>query len=206
MQFYQKTSKVTIKRILLFVFLFLFLLTFNSGIIKNSLFSLSDEVFLFFSIIIISIFSFHQLLSKKIQKIYFILLLYIIYQFVNYFVSPFSLKLELVLLQSLINIKVFLVSFVILLIWQNNRLNKKIVKNIYFLFIALFIIGMLLNFVLQEKWNILLGYDDIRYRYGFISPTGWLGSKGQNIYFFLLLLQHCFYCIQKQKLSKQIFL
>jgi hypothetical protein len=127
----------------------------------------------------------------------------LIYQILNYSISHFSLKLELVLIQSLINIKVFLVSFAILIIWQNNSLNKKIVRNIYYFFIGLFVIGMLLNFALQESWHILTGNTEtISYRYGFIRPVGLLGHPAQNGYFFALTFVTLFLLYAKKPVIK----
>ncbi len=149
--------------------------------------SLSDEIFLILSALIIFFYIYIDLLKQKIEKIYLVLLLYLVYQVINYYFSPFTLKLELVILQSLINIKVFLVTFAILIIWQNNQLNRKIVNTIYYLFTGLFIIGMLLNFALQESWHLLTGnIETMSYRYGFIRPVGWLGHAAQNAYFFTI--------------------
>lgn len=179
-------NNLSAKSFLFVIMIFLFFLSFNSAIIHNLLISLSDEIFLILSTLIIFYHIFLNLLKQKIKKIYLVFLFYLIYQFINYYVSPFTLKLELVVLQSLINIKVFLVAFAILIIWQNNRFNRRIVKNTYYLFIVLFSFGMLLNFALQESWNILIGNTAIAYRYGFIRPVGWLGNPAQNGYFFAI--------------------
>jgi len=180
-------SRITLKRLLFMSMIFLFVITFNSGIVNTTITGLVDEVFLLLSVLIIFASALHQLSSNKIQKIYGILLLYFIYQVVNYFYSPFELKIGLVVAQSLINIKVFLVAFATLLIWQDSRFNKKIVKKIYYLFIGLFLIGMFLNFALQEWWHIVTGHaETISYRYGFIRPVGWLGHAAQNAYFFAI--------------------
>ncbi len=194
---------ISIKSYLFLLMMFLFFIAFNSGVVNTTTTGLVDEVFLFLSVLIIFASSLHQLSDKKIQKIYAILLLYLIYQVVNYFYSPFELKIGLVMAQSLINIKVFLVAFAILLIWQDSRFNRKIVTNIYYLFIGLFIIGMLLNFGLQEWWHIVTGYaETISYRYGFIRPVGWLGHAAQNGYFFAITFVTLFLLYAKKPVIK----
>lgn len=173
-----------INNYLFIVNLLLIFCIFNSGITKLNFF---DEIFLFFSVLIIIFKMTEKIISRRVDKIYLILLLYILYQVINYLVSPFSLKLELVIAQSFINMKVFFVAFSILLIWNETKTTKRHIKYIYYLFIGLFIFGMFANFVLQENWHYLTGHGDtISYRYDFIRPVGWLGNAAQNSYFFAI--------------------
>lgn len=179
-----KRSKLSPKSSLFFVLIFLFFITFNSGIISNSLTLIADEIFLALSFCIILYSFVKDLTIKKIKKIYFVLL---IYQIINFFFSMFSLKLWLVMPQSLINLKVFLVSLATLLVWENTTLNKKLVINIYYLFVGFFLFGIIVNLALQEHWHMLIGNTEkISYRYGFIRPVGWLGHSAQNGYFFAI--------------------
>lgn len=151
--------------------------------------SSADEVFLLLSFLIIIYSILQQMINKRIQKIFFILLLYLIYHLLNYFNSPFDLKLGLVMVQSIINIKVFVVALAILLIWENNVINIKVVTYILSLFIGLFVFGFITNVFLGEAWNIFIAPDEkISYRYGFIRPAGWLGHPAQNAYFLVLTI------------------
>jgi len=175
------------KLFLFIIMILLFVVNFNSAIFDNSIASLADEFFLLISILIIFISFIYRLSKNKIEKINFILLIYLVYQIVSSLHSPFELKLGLALTQSLINIKIFLVSFATLLLWENTVLYRKIVKYVFIFFILSFSVGLTANFFLQEKWHILMGHSGvIGYRYGFIRPVGWLGHPGQNSYFFCI--------------------
>ena len=194
--------KISINNFVFILFLGSFFLTFNQAIIKLSVFSLMDELFLFLSLIIIIFHNLQEFQLKKIKKIYLLFIIYIFYQVLNTYISPFNSKISLSLLQSLINIKVFLVSFSLLLLWNNSSTQRKILINIYFIMLFLFLIGFFANFLLQEKWNYLLGDDIIKYRYGFISPVGWFGSKGQVIYYFSITLVTLFLLYSKSQIIK----
>jgi hypothetical protein len=195
-----KISKASVNTVLFFVMMVLFFATFNNGIINTPIMAIADEIFLMISVCTIFYLITKKLLKGKSEKIYLVLMFYIAYQIINYHLSPFSLNLGLVLLQSLINIKVFIVSFAILLLWNNNRLNRKIVKNMYYLFIGLFLTGMFMNFILQETWHVITAHSDtISYRYKFIRPVGWLGSSGQNGYFFAITFVTLFLLYSKKR-------
>ena len=166
------------------IYMFLFFLTFNNGIINISITAYSDELFLLLSTIVILFYILKDIEKRKIKKIYSILILYVIYEIINFYISPFNLHFSYTLAQSIINIKVFLVSFSIILIIKPSKKIFRLIKFIYFLFIFLVILGFVLNLLLQGQWNFLINHHDIiKYRYGFIRPLGWLGSTGQNSYF-----------------------
>ncbi|MFA5921273.1 MAG: hypothetical protein WC856_08270 [Methylococcaceae bacterium] len=175
---------LVIKNTVFYLFLFLFFVTFNERIIPLTIISFSDELFLLIATLIIFIDMTVQVTTQKIHKIHFVLLLYLFYQIINLYTSPFHLKIEYVLIQSFINIKAFIVPLAILLILEKTRTNYLIIKRLLFIFSILFLFGMVANFVLQGNWNLMMGNDKIEYRYGFIRPTGWLGAAHLNAYFF----------------------
>jgi hypothetical protein len=185
---YRNSSSIKVKTLLFYLMMFLFVLTFNSGIINTTpVMSSADELFLLLSFLIIINSIFQQMINKRLQAIFFIFLLYLIYHLLNYLNSPFDLKLGLVMAQSIINIKVFVVALAILLIWEDNATNIKSVTYILYLFIGLFAFGFFANVLLGESWNIFLAPSEkISYRYGFIRPIGWLGHPAQNAYFLVL--------------------
>lgn len=180
-------SLCKLKNFFFFVFLLLFFLTFNENIPFLSILKSTDEIFLAISLICILFTMINQATTYKIDKTSSALLLYMICQFINYIISPFDLKIIYVVVQSLINIKLFIVALAVLLVFEPSKYNFKIIRNLHYLFISIFIFGMVANLIMQENWNTMMNsYSS--YRYGFIRPAGWLGNSAQNGYFFSLTL------------------
>ena len=173
-----------IKKFILYVYFTLFFVTFSEQITR---FNFADEIFLFLSIVIILVIIVHQATHLRIGKIFLVLILYLLYQVVNVKVSPFSYDIFYTFAQSFINIKVFLVTLSVLLVFENTKSNSRLVYGLLCFFITLFVFGMLANLLLQEYWNTLVNYP-IRYRYGFLRPAGWFVSPAQNALFFTVTL------------------
>lgn len=175
----------TMERYLFSLFLLLFLLIFNSGMVPA--FMAADEVFLILSLFVISVHFFQGIRRGRLKVIYLLFFAYIFYQFVNIIASPFSLNPLFVIVQSVINIKVFLFLVVVLLVWSGSKSQIRLVKQSYYLMIFLFLVGMVFNLIFQENWHQLTGASEqIDYRYGFLRPVGWLGHPAQNAYFFTI--------------------
>ncbi len=174
-----------IRIILNFIFLTFLFIIFNAPILKSTVLGVFDEILLLISILIIIFYSFKDLLYAEISKIYFILILYFLYQFINYYFSPFQLSLGLVLIQSIINLKVFLIALASILIYSNTPKNNKIITIVLTLFVSLFLIGFSMNILLGESWNQLFD-EKIEYRYEYIRPIGYFMHYAPNAYFFVL--------------------
>ncbi|GIT98459.1 hypothetical protein [Sulfurovum sp. TSL1] len=173
------------KTLLNFIFLILLVIIFNVNISKSIFLGLTDEILLIISMFIIIYYAFNELLFSEISKIYFVLFLYFLYQFINYLFSPFELSLGLVLAQSIINLKVFLIALAGMLIYSNTPNNKKVVTVVLTLFVSLFVMGLIMNMLLGETWNQIF-HEEVKYRYGFIRPIGYFMHFAPNAYFFVL--------------------
>ncbi|WP_338922366.1 hypothetical protein V0M98_08715 [Pseudomonas silesiensis] len=84
--------------------------------------------------------------------------------------------------------KLFVVAYVSVGLFLASRSGIKIAKNLYFIFIILFAVGMIANYIFGASWNNLLSSEPIQYRYGFIRPAGYFGHYAPNSYFFSLIL------------------
>ena len=173
------------KKLFNLMFLMFLFIIFNANISKSTILGTFDEILLTISISIIIFFAFKELLFAEISKIYFVLFLYFLYQFINYYFSPFELSLGLILAQSIINLKVFLIALASILIYSNTPSNKKAVTIVLTLFVSLFLLGLSMNILLGETWNQIFN-EEVKYRYGFIRPIGYFMHFAPNAYFFVL--------------------
>ncbi len=167
------------------IFLLLLFFIFNANILNSSLLNTADEIMLFLALFILILYTLSNLIKGYLYKIFVFFYLYLFAQVINYFFSPFELKLGLVLIQSLINIKVFIISLAFLLLLPYIKKYEKIIKIIYFSFLGLFIFGFIMNLILGETWNTLVGFETT-YRYGFLRPAGYFVSYAQNAYYFAM--------------------
>lgn len=174
-----------IKILLNIIFLILFFFIFNANISKLTILSVFDEILLIISIFIIMFYAFKDLLYAELSKIYLILTIYFLYQFINYYFSPFDLTIGFVLLQSIINLKVFLIALASILIFSNTQNCNKAITIVLTLCISLFVMGLSMNILLGETWNQIFN-EEIKYRYGFIRPIGYFMHFAPNAYFFIL--------------------
>lgn len=162
-------------------------LIINGKVLQLPFLKLADEFLLAVSVSIIVYYMAIDLAYKKISKMFLVLIFYIAYQYINYLRSPFELSFLLVLAQSFINLKVFLVALATILVISKGKCQKKSIEMLFVATMALFIIGLCLNIVLGEEWNRILGRD-IGYRYGNLRPIGYFGHPGQIAYYFSLTL------------------
>jgi len=187
--------------IFLFIFLPSFILIYHANISKISILLQVDEILLLISMIIVIV----QIVSemhKKIDKVYFVLILYLIYQFINYIVSPFNHNVFLVLIQSLINIKVFLISLATLIVYNNTFYNNDAIKKTMFFFIILFFVGIIINWSIGSSWNIFYNERAV-VRYGILRPIGYYISTAHVGYFFVLTFVTFYMLMSKEKIIKK---
>ena len=184
--------------VLVSVYLFLFFLTFNQGVFKVSFLKYIDEITLVLSVGVILLVTLKEIYTGVVNKIFLVLAIYVICQYFNYLNSPFDLNLNFVLIQSFINIKIFVVSLAFVILIRKINISNKY-YFFYYCFVVLFLLGLLLNLVLGEEWNKILGYK-VEYRYGFLRPAGWFSDVGQNVYFFVLFFSTLFFLYFKKQL------
>ncbi len=183
---------------IIFIFMcILIFLTINQEIPScKPVLKFSDEILLVMSFLIIFFWTLYSLLGKFKLKIlgFIIIFVWLGCQILNYLESPFNLKITLVLLQSLIHLKVFLVSIALILVFNNSSLERRLINFLFYYLLLISVIGIIGNFIFRENWNIFWNCP-IEYRYGIIRPIGWFGHPAQNAYLFMLF--SCFYFVQK---------
>jgi len=184
--------------VLVAIYLFLFFLTFNQGFFKQSFLKYIDEITLVLSVGVIVLTVVKEMYAGVVSKVFFFLAMYVGYQYINYLNSPFELSLKFVLIQSFINIKIFVVSLAFVILIRKINISNKC-YFFYYLLVFLFLLGLLLNVVLGDGWNEILGYK-VEYRYGFLRPAGWFSDVGQNAYFFVLFFSTLFLLHFKKQL------
>ena len=177
------------------VFTTIFLLVSLSAIIP--LFKSIDEVLLIISLIIVLVYGGVALMFGKIYTWFIFLLLYFIIQLINYFSSPFDLNIIYVLLQSIINVKLFLGILLVYILSKEEVIKKRYVDFVWVSMILIFILGIILNWIVGESWNIYFT-DRVRYRYGILRSVGCFADVGVNGYFFSLFFT-TFYFVVRDK-------
>ena len=177
------------------VFTTIFLLVSLSAIIP--LFKSIDEVLLIISLIIVLVYGGVALMFGKIYTWFIFLLLYFIIQLINYFSSPFDLNIIYVLLQSIINVKLFLGILLVYILSKEEVIKKRYVDFVWVSMILIFILGIILNWIVGESWNIYFT-DRVRYRYGILRSVGSFADVGVNGYFFSLFFT-TFYFVVRDK-------
>ncbi len=193
MQKRQTLSNVSNSNIIFIFMYILMFFTINQEIpFFHTFLKFSDEILLISSSLIIFLWTIYHFFRKlKIKLLGFIIFfIWFGYQILNCLKSPFDLKISLVLLQSLIHLKVFLISIALFLVYRNTSLERKLVNFLFYYIIFVFFIGIIGNFILLDNWNIFWN-QSASYRYGIIRPIGWFGSPAQNAYMFMLF--SCYY-------------
>ena len=171
----------------LFVYIVLFFFTFNQAVFLPQFTSFSDEVFTIITFFIFLLFLFTETKQLRFKKIIVVFVLYFIYNIIQLFFSPFTNNWIYSFIQSIINIKYIFVTYIFIRLLLKSKKTHRQINCLLLIFGILFVIGMILNMVLQESWNSLLGYK-IEYRYSILRPAGWLASIAHNSYFFIYAL------------------
>lgn len=173
----------TARQALLTVYAMLLFSSFNEGIV--SIFSYSDEVLLAISTIILTL---RPNLKIATTRVSLTILIYLTYSIVNSLLSPFNPNLLFSIAQSLIHIKIFIISLAAIKIYKGTSSDIKLISFLFHTFISLYALGFLANIALGESWNLLFSSEPIQYRYGFIRPTGYFGHYAPNSYFLSISL------------------
>ncbi|MGE8152645.1 hypothetical protein ACQKP5_15530 [Pseudomonas vancouverensis] len=176
---------ITLRNMMFIVFCFLLFTSYNSGLIAPNILGYSDELMLALGIIVLLA---PPLVKLKLDRTSTLLIIYITYTVLNAAISRFSPNYFYALAQSLIHLKLFIVAQAVLVLYQGSRPQLKLIKNLFIIFVVLFIAGMLINTIAGEYWNSLISNDDMQYRYGFLRPVGYFGHYAPNSYFFSLAL------------------
>lgn len=184
---------------LFYIYLFLFTLTFFEGTFKMPLLKIADEITLILSVLILISAAFRKTINRLTFVFILALTCYLFYQILNYLFSPFNLNIGISLLQSLINLKLFIVSFTFILITLNIDISKYFLNRTVRTFTLIFFLGILLNLIFQESWNNLFNWKN-EYRYGFLRPAGIFGATHFNSYF-ISFLSLAYYLIHVKKKS-----
>jgi len=176
---------ITLRNMMFIVFCLLLFTSYNSGLIAPNILGYSDELLLALAVVVLLV---PPLAKLKLDRISTLLIVYICYTLVNAAISKFSPNYFYALAQSLIHLKLFITAQAALILYQGSKPQIKLIKTIFFTFLALFTLGMLINFVAGEYWNSLISNDEMQYRYGFLRPAGYFGHYAPNSYFFSLVL------------------
>jgi len=180
-----------VRYFVLMVFFAMFFIIFNQSIISLYVTNVSfvDELLLLLSVFVIVIFNFKKFyLQAKLDKFFIAFIAYLLFQIVNILNSQFSIDFILSFLQAFISIKFFLILFALVILFDvRNKHDRFIFKLLFNSCVALFLIGFVLNLIIQESWNLFFNAD-IAYRYGFIRMIGWFSNTAHNAYFFIFLL------------------
>ena len=160
-----------------------------------------DEFLMGISLILIFT---HPFYIKKCKNVYGILVIYFLYNFINYLLSPYSNSFTMMLLQSCITLKVFLVMLALFVSYTSLKQSYKtslwkIIKLTIYIFVIVFSIAFALNIILgptwMEMWNL-----PIMYRNNMLRIFGMFKEGGANGYFIafivttLLYFRFYFYC------------
>lgn len=174
---------IKLSTILFGLFVSLLVASFLSGF--SPVLGLADEMLLLLSVAVLLS---SPILNGTVSKFTLILIVYVAYSFINSAISPFSPNLLYAFLQSLIHAKLFIVSFAAIKLYQSAAVGGLIVKRLFSVFLVLFAVGFILNYILGERWNYFFTNEAVQYRYGFIRPSGIFGHYAPNGYFFSLIL------------------
>jgi len=181
----------------------LLLLTFFQKIIPLNIISYSDELLLINSFFALVILNLYYLVKKgKILIVLFLLIIVIGYAIINYFLSPFSNSFLLMLLQSLISIKLFIISLGFLFSYKGNIYQNQIIKYTFFFTLSIFIITIFLNFALGDTWNNLVNAET-KHRFGVLRPVGILGGTSNVGNYFIITLTSLFFVHKRDFIKKK---
>ena len=161
-----------------------------------------DEILMGCSLILILT---HPLYLKRCKSVWCVLLIYLIYCILNYFISPYSNSFYMMLLQSCITLKVFLVMVALFLSYtsltkqQKTRITK-IVKLTARVFVLIFFCSLVLNIILGTTWMNMWGLP-IMYRNGMLRVFGMFNEGGANGYFIAFIVTTLLYFYLSAKLN-----
>lgn len=172
----------TVKERLFLVLLLLISLVYFSGVIP--FLSFSDELLL----IIAFLYVVYEVCFLRLYSHFAIVTFsYVIYAFFVAVMSPFNPDLIYSFFQSLIHIKVLLIAYFAISVFnavKSKRLFIKLFKLLTFLYFS----SLILNMVMGEAWNNFVGFYEQQYRYGFLRPAGIFSHYAPNSYFFTLIV------------------
>jgi hypothetical protein len=181
----ENTSAISSK-FLLYTYLALLLLIVNETILFGGGSPL-DEVLLLFSFIILLFYGVRDVLKfGKYNKIYVLVLSFFFYSIFLYFWSPYSASFSLMLAQTGIVIKPFIIMLVILRLFRNIEHRMVWLKRAIVLQIGLVLFCLFINLVLRSSWNQFLGVE-VQYRYDILQLIGIFNGPG-NLGDFLIML------------------
>ena len=164
--------------------LVLMFFSFSSGFFPSFL-GYADEFMLILSFAIIIGTTIY---TRRLDNFAFVLFVYLVYSFFNSAFSIFKPNLFYSFLQSLIHLKIFIISYATIQLYLISKTNKNVLEKLFFILLVLFVMGLIANLVFGERWNKIFSADIVQYRYGFIRPAGYFGHYAPNSYFFSLAL------------------
>ncbi|OHX67013.1 hypothetical protein [Flammeovirga pacifica] len=182
------------------IYIILVFFSVNVGLFQNTFLSFCDEVLLGLSIIIN--FIFYPKVKGGKQFIFF-LIIYLAFCTVNFFISPFSTNIIFMYLQAFINIKAFIIIYAGLILFTLNKsdyfANK--IDLAFRLSLKLTVIFLIINFVLGENWNTIVGHK-IAFRDGFLRKIGHFGVGAYLAYTLVFLIITYIFINNKKTLKK----
>lgn len=170
------------REVLFTIYLALTVLVYFSGIF--TVFSFMDELLLLISF---SYMLFECIILKSMSRFTLITLLYLGYCIALALQSPFSPNIFYSFFQSLIHIKVLVISYFAITIFK-NIVDMKLFLGIFKLLVIMYFIALFMNMLIGEAWNDLVGFYEYQYRYGFLRPAGIFSHYAPNSYFFTLIV------------------
>lgn len=148
-----------------------------------------DEALMGLSLILIFT---HTSFIKKIKDVYLVLIIYFVYNILNYLLSPYSNSFYMMFLQSCISLKVFIIMVALYLSYSTLNMNLKLklwkrVKLTTYLLTSIFFIALFLNIILGNKWMNMWGLP-IMYRNDMLRVFGMFKEGGANGYFIAFIV------------------
>ena len=180
-------------------FLLCLFMMYNASISRVNFLQLVDELLLLTSLIVITIHAVKQLQNLKFVGLYLSFLFYLVAGSINYMTSPFSNSYFYLSAQLLINIKIFVITLGVLLLYKQEIKYQKMVSYIWTFMLVLFTLGLILNWMLGSIWNKHFG-EDLMYRLGWLRPIGWFGSTGHVGYYFVITFVTWYMLNSKKKI------
>ncbi len=151
--------------------------------------SFLDEVLMGLSILLIFT---NSSFIKKCKGVYSIFVIYFIYNIINYLISPYSNSFYMMLLQSCITIKVFIIMLALFLSYTSLNIAHKFklwrkIKFTIYLFTCIFFIALLLNIIMGTSWMNMWDLP-IMYRNDMLRIFGMFKEGGANGYYIAFIV------------------
>ena len=148
-----------------------------------------DEALMGFSILLIFII---PSFIKKCRGICGILVIYFIYNIINYLISPYSNYFYMMLLQSCVTLKVFVIMLALFLSYTSLSMSRRtklwrLIKFTMYAFTFIFFIALFLNIILGTTWMNMWGLP-ILYRNDMLRVFGMFKEGGTNGYFIAFIV------------------